>query len=338
MILVFFQIFIGGVTRLTGSGLSITKWEIVTGTLPPMNEAQWEEEFELYRQTPQYDKINEGMTMSSFKFIYFWEYFHRLWARMMGFIFLIPFIFFLWKGWLSRLLIRRLIVLVGMAAIVAIFGWIMVASGLVDRPWVNAYKLTWHLSLALMVFGYMSWIVYNYWWPDMRGRLSLSKRSVVIFLVLLAAQIMLGGVMSGAKAGLAYPSWPDMNGELIPGILMDPASWRWEYFIDYDTNLFFPALIQFLHRTTAYIVFIIAIILGSRLLRSGYHIDKKMAIALLGMVSIQVVLGIWTVINCKGHIPVALGVIHQSVAVLLLALTIALLYLSGRPPERASQG
>jgi len=149
LVMIFVQVLLGGITRLTGSGLSITKWEIVTGILPPMSQEAWQAEFDLYKATPQYQKINEGMSLSEFKFIYFWEYIHRLWARMMGFVFIIPFVVFLFKGHLDKALIKRLGGVVLMAAIVASFGWIMVASGLEDRPWVNAYKLSLHLGLLV---------------------------------------------------------------------------------------------------------------------------------------------------------------------------------------------
>ena len=161
LFMVFMQIIIGGITRLTGSGLSITKWEIVTGTFPPLTEEAWHVEFDLYKETPQYQKINRNMNLSKFKFIYFWEYFHRVWARSMGFIFLFPFLYFWKKGYLDHTLKKRLGITVGIAAIVAVFGWIMVASGLVNRPWVNAYKLTWHLSLALILYGYLFYVIYN---------------------------------------------------------------------------------------------------------------------------------------------------------------------------------
>ena len=147
--MVFIQILLGGITRLTGSGLSITRWEIVTGTIPPLNQVDWNEAFDLYKATPQYQKINEGMSLDRFKFIFFWEYFHRVWARLMGFVFLIPFIIFLVRKSLSQKLIKRLIVVIAIAAAAAVFGWIMVASGLIHRPWVNAYKLTIHLSLGI---------------------------------------------------------------------------------------------------------------------------------------------------------------------------------------------
>ena len=146
--MLFVQIIVGGITRLTGSGLSITKWEIITGTIPPLNAVQWDAAFDLYQATPQYQKINQGMSLAEFKFIYFWEYIHRLWARAMGFVFLIPFIYFAIKGWIDRKLMKNLGIVVLLAALAASFGWIMVNSGLKDRPWVNAYKLAVHLGIA----------------------------------------------------------------------------------------------------------------------------------------------------------------------------------------------
>ena len=157
LLLIFFQVVIGGITRLTESGLSITKWEVVSGTLPPLSDRDWEREYDLYRQTPQYQEINEGMSMADFKFIYFWEYIHRLWARLMGFAFIVPFLYFSIKKRLSSRLKKNLGIVVLLAALAATFGWIMVASGLIERPWVNAYKLSIHLLIAFSVFGYLWW-------------------------------------------------------------------------------------------------------------------------------------------------------------------------------------
>ena len=161
LVLLFFQIVIGGITRITGSGLSITKWEIVTGTLPPLNDSAWQQEFDLYKETPQYNMINQGMNLDKFKFIYFWEYFHRLWARIMGIIFIIPLIFFIFKKWIDKDLLRRMGYVFFSAMLAAIFGWIMVASGLVERPWVNAYKLSLHLGIALMTLGFLLWTTFH---------------------------------------------------------------------------------------------------------------------------------------------------------------------------------
>lgn len=251
IIMVFFQIVIGGITRLTGSGLSITKWEIVTGTLPPFTESAWEAEFDLYKETPQYAKINEGMSLSEFKFIYFWEYFHRLWARLMGFVFAIPLFFFWRQGYIDKPLGKRLGIIFCMAGIVASFGWIMVASGLIDRPWVNAYKLTMHLSLALILFSYLIWTLFKVSQPDVSVfHTSVLKSGISVFVGLLVIQIILGGLMSGMRAALFYPEWPLMSGQYVPDIVFDASAWNTNNFVAYDSTPFMAALIQTLHRNS----------------------------------------------------------------------------------------
>lgn len=325
--MVFFQIVIGGITRLTGSGLSITKWEIVTGTLPPLNEKQWDEAFNLYKETPQYQKINKGMSMSEFKFIYFWEYIHRLWARMIFFVFLFPFLFFLYKKIIDKPLIKKLIGVVLLAMVVASIGWIMVASGLTERPWVNAYKLSIHLMLGLSLFSYLSWVAI-----DAAGFKKLNFQPAVIpwivFFVLLLIQLFLGGIMSGTRAALFYPTWPDMHNELIPAIILTAENWNAENFINYDKNLFFTALVQFLHRTLAYIL----LIFGAYLVYKFFFLTKeklwKNTIAVFGsFLLLQVIIGIITVVLSRGEIPVFWGVLHQAVASLLLISLIFLFYL-----------
>jgi cytochrome c oxidase assembly protein subunit 15 len=327
--MVFMQVVIGGITRLTGSGLSITKWEIVTGTLPPLNAAQWEEAFDLYKATPQYKKINEGMSMGEFKFIYFWEYFHRLWARTMGFVFAIPFFIFLSKGWLDSMLKRRLLIVVGMAAVVASFGWIMVASGLVDRPWVNAYKLTMHLSLALILFSYLLWTFFKVYQPFPQVIHSvLLKKGAVLLILVLAVQLVLGGIMSGMKAALFYPTWPDMNGAAIPAILFDASAWSVENFVNYDKTPFMSALIQTLHRSTAYLLLIMSLWYSFKAFRTQITPTFRVGIILfVSMLIIQVMLGILTVVNSKAAVPVDLGVYHQAGALILLGIVLFLNYL-----------
>jgi cytochrome c oxidase assembly protein subunit 15 len=321
VVMIIGQVVIGGITRLTGSGLSITKWEIVTGTLPPLHAAAWEEAFDLYKATPQYAKINEGMSMSDFKFIYFWEYFHRFWARLMGFVFAIPFVIFWRKGWLDKPLMRRLGMTVLLAAIVASFGWIMVASGLIERPWVNAYKLTMHLSLALLLYSYLLWTVFTVFQPQpVSFPQTVLKTWAKGITFLAAVQIILGGIMSGAKAGLFYPTWPDMNGEAIPGVLRDTSMWNVENFVNYDATLFLPALIQFLHRGLAYVLTIIVLYFVWQLLKSSKNsIIRLSAYLLVSVLVIQVSLGIFTLINCVGTIPVGLGVLHQAGAIAFLS-------------------
>ena len=315
------QIVIGGITRLTGSGLSITKWEIVTGAVPPLSEAHWQEEFELYKETPQYAKINDGMTLSDFKFIYFWEYFHRLWARSMGFVFLIPFIIFWRKGWIDKPLMRDLGIVVVLAALTASFGWIMVASGLIERPWVNAYKLTMHLSIACVTYGYLLWTTFKVFHPELSTFPQGMWKSGPLWITGIAiVQIMLGGIMSGAKAALAYPTWPDMHGAVVPQVLLDSANWTVDNFVNYDKNLFFPALVQFLHRGTAYLLTIIVLYFAFRALKRGFNSTFTRSIYLLiTLLVIQVLLGIFTLIHSIGVVPVGLGVLHQLGGILLLS-------------------
>lgn len=328
LIMVFFQVVIGGITRLTGSGLSITEWEIVTGTFPPTNTADWQVEFDKYQTTPQYEKINAGMTLSEFKFIYFWEYFHRLWARTMGFVFIIPFLIFWRKKWLPKPLMKRLGVVVGMAAVVASFGWIMVASGLVDRPWVDAYKLTLHLSLAFILFSYLLWTTFHTFSPNKQVIHNLKFKKFALFItIVVAIQIMLGGLMSGMKAGLYYPTFPDMAGEVIPKVVLTSSEWNVENLKLYDANKFTPALVQVLHRGTAYLLTIS--ILAFFFMTRKRAFTKRFSIAntmLVSMLIIQVLLGIFTIINCKGSIPVGLGVLHQAGALVLLTFALWMNY------------
>ncbi|MEL7121241.1 MAG: COX15/CtaA family protein [Bacteroidota bacterium] len=329
LFMIFVQVVVGGITRLTGSGLSITKWEIVTGTLPPLNAAQWEEEFELYKATPQYEKINEGITLPYFKFIYFWEYIHRLWARLMGFVFIIPFAIFYFKGWFDRKLLRQLGVVIMMAATVASFGWIMVASGLINRPWVNAYKLTMHLSLAFMLYSYLLWTTLRVIQPYPQVINNKSVKKWVLFLTVTAAiQIVIGGIMSGMKAALFYPTWPDMNGEIIPAILFNLSEWNASNFINYDTGSFMAAFVQTTHRLIAYLLFFsgLAFFFTFARVTLNNHFKKGMMV-FLSLLGIQVFLGIMTLLYSVGTIPVGLGVMHQAGALLLFSSLIYWCYL-----------
>ncbi len=328
-VLIFGQVVIGGITRLTGSGLSITKWEIVTGTLPPLSESHWQSEFDLYRQTPQYHKLNKGMTLSEFKFIYFWEYFHRLWARSIGLVFLFPFLYFWRKQMLPPWLIRRLGITVALAAVVAAFGWIMVASGLVDRPWVSAYRLTIHLSLALLTYCYLLWTIFlaSGSYQQVINNRGLRNWSYWITGVI-SLQIIWGGLMSGMRAGLVFPTWPMMQESWLPAIVCDPSQWNVDNFIHYERNIFLPALVQVLHRNTAYILTIMVLYylyrsISQPISRRLYYVD----ILLITVLITQVLLGIFTLIRCHGTVPVGLGVMHQATALILLSVALYLNYL-----------
>jgi len=326
--MVFLQIGIGGVTRLTGSGLSITRWEIVTGSVPPLNDVAWKEAFDLYKATPQYARINEGMSMSAFKFIFFWEYFHRLWARLMFFVFIIPFSWFLWRGMFSRRMVPQLVFVMFLAGLEGFFGWIMVASGLIHRPWVNAYNLTLHLCMALVIFSYLLWITFSAYQPRLpvfHNR--MLKHFSRVMLLVIFFQIALGAMMSGTKAGLFFPTWPDMHGSYFPHVLLDPAHWTGDSFTHYDSNPFMPTLIQFLHRNTAYVLTIMCLYFywKTRMLNVS-PVLRRANILLISALSVQVLLGILTLINSVSTIPVVLGVLHQTGAVLLLSAIVFVVY------------
>jgi cytochrome c oxidase assembly protein subunit 15 len=319
-VLVFFQVVIGGVTRLTGSGLSITKWEIVIGTLPPLSTADWEEAFALYRETPQFRQINYDMTMEEFKFIYFWEYFHRFWARWMGLVFFFPFLYFNRLGYIDSLLKRQLYTVVGWAAIIASFGWIMVASGLIDKPYVSPLKLSLHLSLALGLFAYLVHITVAY-----HGRSSghggaelASVRWWYAAIILLFLQLFLGGIVSGMKAGLAFNTWPGMHGTWIPEIIQH-SPWAWGPFMYYDSSdVTAKALIQFFHRNTAFLFCLLVLFLSFKSWPLASVLQRRGIVLILLALFLQISLGIITVLHCVGSIPVFWGELHQIGAMLLL--------------------
>ena len=256
LVMVFFQVIIGGITRLTESGLSITEWNVVSGSIPPLYDADWQSEFELYKATPQYAEVFEGISMSDFKFIYFWEFIHRFWARIMGFVFLIPFIFFVVAKKIDGVLIRKLSYVILLAMLAATFGWIMVASGLIDRPWVNAYKLSLHLCIAFGVYAALYFCYEHVLNNSYKSKHSIKNRDMIIIVSLLVIQIFLGGVMSGMKAGVLFPTWPLIGNDFFPSIVFNISEWNVENFNKYDQNIFLPSLIHLLHRLTAYALFI----------------------------------------------------------------------------------
>ncbi|NEW78592.1 MAG: heme A synthase [Gelidibacter sp.] len=315
LIMLIGQVVIGGITRLTGSGLSITKWDIITGVIPPFNDVAWENEFELYKETPQFHKINSTFTLQEFKFIYFWEYFHRLWVRSLGFVFLIPFIIFAVKKQLDFYLIKRLGIVILLTILTASAGWIMVKSGLINRPWVNAYKLAIHFTLAVLVVWALVKTVSDVY---LLGSKSLipSKKIVSYVIIIAFLQMIVAGIMAGMRAGLYYPTWPDMNGEFIPGVLLDSANWDWHNMINYDSYLFAPALIQFTHRMLAYILVVATIYMFVKLKKKVEESSRKWINSAMILVWVQVVLGILTVLNVEGKIPLIFGVSHQLVGFL----------------------
>jgi cytochrome c oxidase assembly protein subunit 15 len=322
------QVVIGGITRLTGSGLSITRWDILTGVIPPLDRQQWIAAFELYKQTPQYHKINADFTLKDFKFIYFWEYFHRLWVRALGLIFLIPFILFIIKKKIDFYLIKRLLLVVFFAALTASAGWIMVQSGLVNRPWVNAYKLTLHFILALLTIAAMVKTIADVYQLEIKSQKSNTK-FVIVLISITFVQMIFAGLMSGMKAGLYFPTWPSMNGQVIPEVLKTASHWNLHNLTNYDSYDFAPALVQFIHRLLAYIILALTIFYYFRKRNQMYTRSIKWLTAAYFLVILQVVLGIFTLIKIKTGIPLFYGVMHQLTG-LLYFISLLFLYFSLR--------
>lgn len=307
-------IVIGGITRLTLSGLSIVEWRPFTGIVPPLNEVQWLETFELYKQYPEYQTWRAGMTLGEFKFIFFWEYVHRLVARLIGVVFLVPFVWFWLKGRLNPPLRRRALALFGLGAAQGFMGWLMVMSGLVDRPSVSHYRLAAHFSLALIILAYASWLALELRVGQARpavaaGARSFMKRGLTVVGILLFVQIIWGAFTAGLKAGHYYPTFPFMGGALAPPDLLrlEPALRNF-----FDN----PPAVQWTHR-------VIGTLLGLAVIGFVVHVfrhvrdtvSRRYAAALLGLVLVQYMLGVLTVVNL---VPIGLGVAHQAVAAILL--------------------
>lgn len=327
-IMVFIQVILGGITRLTESGLSITEWKPVKGTIPPLNAQEWDQEFAHYKEKIQYKIINEGMTVDEFKSIYYWEYFHRLNARLMLAVFVIPLIYFFFKGYIERRLGVHLAMVFCMAAFEGLMGWIMVSAGL-KGLFVPPLSLATHLILASLLYAYLIYLSLFVF----RGEANFGKAgkgikilAVAIFVVLIT-QVFLGGILSGMKAGLSYPTWPDMNHELIPTALSsEPASIAG--FLKYiPQDLWGKAFIQFMHRVTAFTLILLIVIFWFRSRNIATDNTFKTGLNLFPVfVLLQATIGILTVLNCIGKVPVSWGVLHQAGAMFLIAETVFVIF------------
>ncbi len=324
--LIFVMVLVGGATRLTESGLSIVEWKPVTGALPPLGETAWHAEFDKYKTIPQFQHRNSTMTLAEFKTIFWWEWAHRLMGRLIGAAFLLPFLFFLAKGWIEPPLRGRLWAIFGLGALQGAVGWWMVASGLTERVEVSQYRLATHLILACIIFAAILWVAMG-----MRARAAIEApgriRAVAFgLLALVMVQIYLGALVAGLRAGLIYNTWPLIDGSLIPDaarLMHDTPLWR---------NLFENALtVQFNHRIAAYALFLLAVLHAidvARTVRRGPALTHALALAVL--VTIQAALGILTLL---WQVPIGLALAHQAGAVLVLAL--ATVHAQRLAPSRA---
>lgn len=320
----FSLIVLGGVTRLTGSGLSITDWRPVTGVLPPFTEQAWQHEFDLYRASPEYQKVNRGMSMADFKVIYGYEYAHRLLARMLGLVFAIPLAWFWFRGKIPPRLRWPLVGLLGLGMLQGYMGWFMVASGLVDIPRVSPYRLAAHLSLAMIIYVVMFWLALGLLRPRVERAPAHIRRGLQPLLVVLAITIVSGAFVAGLKAGFVYNTFPLMAGQWVPdGLLHLEPAWR-----NWFEN---PAMVQFTHRLLGLGSFALVLFLWARALRMPLSPAQRLAFHGLGVAALlQVTLGIKTLLM---YVPVSLGAAHQGGAVVLLSMVLFALYEAGRLPQ-----
>jgi len=309
------MVLVGGATRLTESGLSIVEWKPVSGALPPLNQEQWTQAFEAYKTIPQYHELNAGMTLAEFKTIFWWEFSHRLLGRVIGIVFLLPFLWFLWRGAVGADLRRRLWLIFGLGALQGAVGWWMVASGLSQRVEVSQYRLATHLVLALMIFAGIVWTLRRLADRPPAVTSSRLKFTSVALLVLTFVQIYLGALVAGLRAGRIYNTWPDIDGAFIPSaarLFFEAPWWR---------NLFDNTLtVQFEHRMVAYFLFALAVlhVVDAIKSRAGSAAIRG-AMWLAAVITLQAALGILTLLN---QAPIDLALAHQAVAIAVLTLAI----------------
>lgn len=319
------QVLLGGITRLTGSGLSITEWRPILGALPPLNESEWNTAFEQYKQIGQYKHLNFEFSLSDFKFIYFWEWFHREWARFIGVVFIIPFIWFVVKRRIEKWMVYPLIILFLLGLLQAIIGWIMVASGLNDEMlYVDHIRLAIHFISALGLLCYTLWFALRLFVPASAhiDHPHLKNRTQWLF-ALLIVQLVFGAFMAGLKAANFATTWPSINGEFIPSSMMK-GSWS---DLTHD-----PLAVHFIHRTLAYVL---TVLIGlwyvqAKRLEGGKLFNRFRSFP-MALVILQVVLGILTVLYANNSTALLwLGVAHQFTGMMLLLSLLVVLYFFAR--------
>ena len=316
--LVFCMVVLGGVTRLTDSGLSMVRWEPISGILPPLNQAAWQAEFEHYRQFPEYQKINAGMSLGEFKRIFYFEYAHRMLGRLIGLVFAVGFVWLLVRKHLSRPLVPHLIAMFVLGGLQGLLGWYMVKSGLVEIPHVSQYRLTAHLGLAILVYLYMLWVLFKLLERRSAPVVSRGLRRGSWSLGILAfVTVLSGGFVAGLKAGHAFNTFPLMAGQWIPpGYLALEPAWR-----NFFENI---ATVQFNHRLLAISTFALVLVFAIRVIKDkALRPLRKPTLTLAGVATVQVGLGISTLL---WFVPVVLGAMHQAVALILLSVMLYVVF------------
>lgn len=329
------QIALGGITRLTGSGLSITEWNVVTGALPPLNEANWIAEFSKYKQTPQFQLLNFEFTLHDFKFIFFWEWFHRLWARLIGIVFALGFFVFIVKKMFKPSMVPSLLILFGLGALQGMVGWIMVASGLTgDAVYVKPTRLALHFILALGLLSYTFWFAMQLLIPQAQRIVHAKSRKInIVLLALLVIQLLYGALMAGHKAANVAATWPTINGAWIPTGLLQGQP----LLINFIDN---TILIHFIHRGLAYLLLLVILVWWVKLIKiNGSIVFNQFKKWPFIIVLLQVVLGIASVLTSSGIVPGHWGYfewmaqLHQLTGMLLLLSLVMMLYLVQRKAQ-----
>jgi heme a synthase len=315
LFVLFSLVIVGGATRLTDSGLSITEWKPIHGVIPPLSLAEWQQELEKYRQIPEYQEINKGMTLEAFKVIYWWEWAHRFLARTVGLIFALPFAAFWLMGKLENRLKPRLFALLALGGLQGFIGWWMVSSGLTERTDVSQYRLATHLTLASIIFAGIMWVARGLAPHEGRNAAIATQRGAMILALMVLFQIYLGGLVAGLNAGYSFNTWPLIDGRFIPDqlLLLEPL-WR---------NLFEnPKTVQFIHRMFAYSIFIAAFVhLWRTLSREGAGATHtRRAVVLAALITCQAMIGIITLVM---QVPLQWGLMHQAMALIVLGFAVA---------------
>ncbi|WP_348810924.1 COX15/CtaA family protein [Flavobacterium maritimum] len=323
-LLLFMMVVVGGITRLTNSGLSMTDWHLVTDTFPPLTEAKWSQAFEEYKKFPEYQKINihNDFTLEDYKFIYFWEWFHRFIGRIIGLAFIVPFVYFLIKKRLSNETIKKCVVLLGMGGFQGFLGWFMVRSGLIDNPDVSHFRLSLHLTFAFITFAYTLWVALDLMYPNKAAVILPLRKLARVALVFLLIQIIYGGFVAGLNAGLIHNHWPLMSdGQLIHDSVFIEQKTLFLNLVEGKSG------VQFVHRTLAFVVVGLILALFFKSKKHTLSSPQKKGIdALVIIVFLQFGLGVFTLLY---SVPLWLGLAHQVVAFFLLtAMTFTLHRLS----------
>ena len=316
------MIIVGGITRLTGSGLSMVDWKLIQGSLPPLNEHEWTEAFNKYKEFPQFQLVNQNMDLAGFKKIFFWEYIHRLWGRLIGIVFFIPWVILLAKKRLSSQMIKHTVIILLLGGLQGFIGWIMVKSGLIDIPEVSHYRLALHLSMAIFLLCYICWLLFKI---NIKESINLNSKRIkklsFIFFTLLCIQIIFGAFMSGLKAGFAAPTFPLIHGQILPEAANQLTPWI--------SNVFENRLmIQFIHRGLGFTLLFLGIIIAQDLLKNKLRRTTLIGFGFLILLSTQIGLGIITLISFKSGIPVMLASAHQFVAILLILSSLYIVYIT----------